>query len=242
MLQTAPTIEHAASHQRLADRAVGRAFLALVIQDAQACEELHMLAVGTVRPDIVCYRQPVQHAVVVIVRAVAGGDVDEAGARIHGDEISRMHRHVVVIEAVGLSMSAQGMGTDSTSEGSARDFALHFPLGHAGGLGRLLDQSGCYDEALAHRNAQLVGAAQAVHHAVRLALRIGDAAVRRQGPGRGGPDDDGHAGFQVQTRPRRHNRERHMHRVRGMLVVLHLCVSQSGPLRHAPQYRLSAAI
>ncbi len=69
---------------------------------------------------------------------------------------------------------------------------------------------------------------------------VGDRAVARDGPGRGGPDHDGGA---VQLRPvGADDREAHPDRGRGVVVVLDLGLGQRGLLDHRPHHRLRALV
>ena len=80
VFEPSPGVQRVDAHQHLAHRAVGGAFLALVIHDAQTGKQPHMLAECAVRPHIVSDRQTNLHAQVIVVRAVAGRDVHKAGA------------------------------------------------------------------------------------------------------------------------------------------------------------------
>ena len=96
--------------QLVDDGLVGRALLALGVEDLQAGEEGHVLGEGRVLEDVVGH--PVDEAVpdeeLVVVGAVAGRHVDEAGAGVVGDEVAFEQRDVVVPVARRASREADG--------------------------------------------------------------------------------------------------------------------------------------
>jgi hypothetical protein len=89
--------ERAGLDELLDHRLVGRAFLALGVEDLQAGEEGHVRGEGRVLQHVVGHAvdEAVLHEELEVVGAVAGRAVHEAGAGVVGDEIAFEHRDFV---------------------------------------------------------------------------------------------------------------------------------------------------
>ena len=91
-----PGEQRAHLHQLVDDGAVGAAGLAVGLHDRLAPEEGEVRSEGPVALDVVGHRQAVAAADLVVVLAVRGRGVDEAGARVVGDVIAGEEGDVVV--------------------------------------------------------------------------------------------------------------------------------------------------
>ena len=89
--------------QRGADRIGG-------LVDVHAGEQRHPGVEGAVGADGVGDFQAVRAAEVEVLLAVAGGDVDEAGAGLGGDEVAEQQRRVLVVAAAAQRMRADDAG------------------------------------------------------------------------------------------------------------------------------------
>ena len=88
-----------ASRQRLDHGGVGVALLAVGVSTRLPANSGDMGDIGAVAADGLRHLDAVAHAELVVVRAVAGRDMDEAGAVLGGDEIAGQQRHVELIAA-----------------------------------------------------------------------------------------------------------------------------------------------
>ena len=228
--------------QLVDDRGVGRAelagLLALGLQHLEAAEQRHVVVIGAVRIDglgdlAMAVGQPDQ----VVVGAVAGGGVDEAGAGVVGDVVAGQQRHG---EAVAGVEPGQRMGADHALAVDLLDAA---PGGDLGGGPHVLGQLLGDDEAVARLGPRLER--QVRLHRLDLIDGVGDVGivadrpVGRDGPGRGGPDH--HLGPTRGVGAFDH-REAGPDRRADVVVVLDLGVGQGGALDRAPHHRLGAAI
>ncbi|MNS72395.1 hypothetical protein D3C72_1058060 [compost metagenome] len=249
---------HPAARQQIAGldqlfhhRAVGGAelagLLALGLQHLQAGEQGDVVIIGAVGV------HRVRHLAVavglpdgVVIRAVAGGGVDKAGAGVvghmvagqqgHGEAVARVQRR----QRVG---AFQTRGVDGVDAGEAADLGR---LEHV--LGQLVGD----DEAVARLGPGLV--IQALFQSRDLVQAIGDlgavadGAVGRDGPGRGRPDHHrgrGRAeGQQVVgvAVGRADHRELDPDRGRDVVVILDLGIGQGRALDRRPHDGLGAAI
>ena len=100
--------ELARRDQRLDDGTVGVAFLALRLEDRLAAEQRQVGAEGAVFHDVVSHRQAVLLADQVVVVAMVGRGVDEAGAGVVGDVVAGEHGDVEVPFAAGASTPRRG--------------------------------------------------------------------------------------------------------------------------------------
>ncbi len=87
MDQRAPRQEAARRLDRRDDRTISITRLPVRTIDRAAGEERHAGQIDAVRPDRLGHREAVRLAEVPVIRAVAGRNVDEAGALIGLDEI-----------------------------------------------------------------------------------------------------------------------------------------------------------
>jgi hypothetical protein len=110
---------------------VGGAFLALGGEDRLAAEEGQVGAEGAVLHDVVGHGQAVLAAEQVVVVAVGGGGVHEAGAGLVGDVVAGEHGDVVVPFALRAVEAAEGVGEGQGAELVGRDAAAAAP--HVGG-------------------------------------------------------------------------------------------------------------
>ena len=124
-----------------------------------------------------------------IVGAVRGGDVDEAGALLGVDEVRRQHRHLELV-----AQAVQRVAQDGAGERRAGQLGQRPVAGDAGLGGDALDQARGEQQLLPdHRMAARAGGRHLDQPVVDLRA-IGDRAVARHGPGRGGPDQHRRAG------------------------------------------------
>ena len=86
------------------------------LEHVQALEAGHLRGVGAVLGHRVRHLEAVACTQLEIVLAVAGGDVDEAGALLGGDEVAGQQRHG---EAVAAGMAGQRMAGDAAGERGA---------------------------------------------------------------------------------------------------------------------------
>ena len=220
--------------ERLGDDLVGRPLLARRRIDQETREQRHMRIVAAVLGDRVGHFHAVGDAELVVVGAVARRDVHEARAGVGGDEVARQQADVE-LEA----LAAQRMGRDQPLEILGRHVAQH--------LGREVRRLGhCTDEILRQHHLLSHHGTAALAHGHDLDQRVGDVgsvgqrAVARHGPGRGGPDH--YRGTVQLAALRPHDGEAHMHGVGGVVVILDLGLGQRGLLDHAPQHRLGALV
>ena len=75
-------------------------------------------------PDRIRHLDAVRAAEEEILLAVAGRDMDEAGAGLGGDEIAEQQRHVVIV-----ALPAQRMGADGAGQRRALHHAQHVMRG-----------------------------------------------------------------------------------------------------------------
>ncbi len=186
----------------------------------------------------------------VVVGAVAGGGVHEAGTGIVGDVVAGQHRHVEGVTGIDLG---QRMGQDEIAQHFRRQVDGLLP---GGGVGRGQDRFG-----------QLVGDDQPIAgHGPRREAEVGlglhrgdlidriadlrieaDGAVGGDGPRCGRPDDDRRAlevfVFRLRLVPvARLDRELDPDGRRDVVVILDLGVGQGGALDRRPHDRLGAAV
>ena len=214
----------------LDDGDVGIALLAVGVVDHRARKERYMGQEASLGVDVVGDLQARLAAKLPVVLAVAGRDVHETRALIHGHEIARQQGHVEIIALPGKGMRGDGarqrlalhLGKDLV----AFDLrVLHDLRGQ--GLGER--------QGLARRGlAGFLHPGHLDHHIVLL-LGKGDAAVGGDGPGCGGPDH--HAGAFKRRVAGLGHRKTHPDGVGGMVGVLDLGVGQGGLFHHRPQHR-----
>ena len=162
----------------------------------------------------------------IVVGAMAGRGMDDAGAGIQRDVLATDHRHGAIGKGV-LRPHALQCGTGDTPACLALDPR---PLQHAAGeFGRH------------HNGAPFT---QAQPHVVQFRMD-GQGLVGRQGPGRGRPDDEVHRCL-LDTEGSRHRRriggrESHIHGRGALVGVFDLRFGQRGRAVQAPVHRLEAA-
>ena len=191
VLQTAAREQVSGLDQLVHHRAVGRAelagLLALCLQHLETREQGHVRIVGAVRIHRVRHLgEAVGEPDLIVIRPVAGGGVHKAGARIVGDVLARQQRHLI---AEALVLRPQRMATDHAGAVHVGDAA---PFGDHGRLLHVLRQLVGQDQPIAGLGPRLEGEVR-LHRldfiqAIGDVRAVGDGAVGRDGPGRGGPD------------------------------------------------------
>jgi hypothetical protein len=94
--------------QLLDDADIGRAFLAIGLDDRLPAEDRQVGAIAAVRLDVIGHRQAVFQAKLIVVIAVAGRGMDKARARVVGDMIAGQHGDVIIPFAVAALDAAKG--------------------------------------------------------------------------------------------------------------------------------------
>jgi len=199
------------------------------VEHEPACKLLHLVR----ELALVVHRcidvEAVDLADLVVLLAVARGDVHAARSRIQRDEGRQDQERLPVVERV----PRLEMLHDTALEGGQDLVVLDADLGHDRG-----------DEFVGHdQHAVPVR----LHRGV-IELRVeGDGQVGRDGPGRGGPDDHVRI-FLVVPEPRdpfryvRDHLEAHEDGRRGLVVVFDLRLGQRRLARGAPVHRLSGLV
>ena len=176
---------------------------------------------------------PVGAAEFPVVGAVAGRDMDEAGALIGGDEVAGEERHLEVV-----ALAAQRMGGDRAGQGRA----LAGPGDLAGGDAQVLLEG----RAQLRGEQQLLADARrgAVRHRRHVEQQVVD--LRAEGDARGcrGWSRASSSRSRPRRRPaperRAQDREAHLDRVGDVVVIFDLGLGERGLLDHRPQHRLGA--
>ena len=203
--------------------------------DVQAGEAGRLRGEGAVALHRLRHRQAVRAAEREVVLAVAGGDVDEAGALVRGDEVARQERHVEVV-----ALAAQRMRGDGARQLRALQHAAHGVRAEPRLLREGRQQRQRDQERLAHAQQRSLGHALHVDQRVVDLRPVGDGAVAGDGPGRGGPDHHARA-HQVGGRRAQH-REARVQGRRDVVVVLDLGLGEDGALHRAPHHGPQAAV
>ena len=221
--------------------------LALGLQHLEAGEQGNVIVVGSVGVDGVRHlMMAVGLPDLEIVRAVAGGRVDEAGAGVVGDVVAGEQGHG---EAIAGRERRQRVGALEAGRIEVVD------AGPAGDFRSAEDVFGQFvgnDQPVAGPGPGLE--LQPGLHGRDLIEAIGDLGtvadgpVGRDGPGRGGPDDHRRIGMAEGQQVvgmrigRAGDREFDPDRRADVVVVFDLGVSQGGALDRRPHDRLGAAI
>ena len=246
VLQAPARDERAGGGERLDHRLVGPSVAALVVEDALPGEERDVGIIGGI------LRNRVRHfpgaagleggAVfdegVVVVGAVPGGGVDEAGAGIVGDVVGLQDGNVEIPIAVAAGDAAEGMRAARDHDGQHVLDALKG--GHARGGEDLAGELVGEDVALARPRPVVGGRVGDAIKAVGDIGPEGDGAVGRDRPGRRRPDQDRGA-LEVAVE-RVDDRELDPDRRRGLLVVFDLGFGERRLLHGRPHDRLRAAV
>ena len=209
--------------QRLLDLRVGG-------PDLQAGEQQHVVRVVAARADRGVDVQAVADAGRVVVRAVAGRGVDDAGAGFERDVVGEHADRRAIVERVLERQPIEHLALHHDDRIAER---------LAGGLAHRPGQVGGEDD---HPPVELVGAV------VEVGME-GDGQVGRDGPGRRRPDQDRHlaagkrrdARREIASRRRRQG-ELDVDRRRGVVLVLDLGLGQRGAAVRAPVHRLLALV
>ena len=203
--------------------------------DMRAGEQRHPFIERAVVAHRLRDRQVVGTAEVEVVIAMAGRDVDEAGAGVRRDEVGEQQRRILVVAA-----PAQRMRQHRTGQRLPLVDVQQVMRGDAGVLADLRQQR--------QRDQQLLADAgeRALRHAIHMHQRVvelrprGDGAVAGHGPGSRRPDHH-RCADQFLGRGRQH-RKPHPDRGGGMVVVLDLRLGQRGLLDRRPHHRPQPAI
>ena len=94
------------------DRAVGLANFAVGFIDIESGKAFDVRQIASVIADGFIEFDVVFFAEVEIVLAVAGGDVDKAGAGVGGDEVAEIERDIVVEIAFAAGAVAEGVRSE----------------------------------------------------------------------------------------------------------------------------------
>ena len=206
-------------HELFNDQGVG-------FKDGFSSKELHAVQEAAAVIQGGEYIQTVFQPHFVVFAAVAGRGVHGSGAGVQGDVAAKHHRGRAIVKRMLGDQSGKAFAFDM-----ADDHGVFPAKGGAADFQALFGQ----DVAVAlHLNENVVKVR--VH---------GHGHVVGQGPGRGGPDDQPGAAFHsigknfVQVSVR--YRKAHVDGRRGVVVVLHLGLGQSGMARAAPVDGLFAA-
>ena len=163
--------EPAALRERFDDHRVGRIHL-------QAGHERDVGQEAPVVADRVGHRQAVALPDREILVTVPGGGVDRAGARIERHVLPEYHRHLPVLERV---LQLQSL------ERAALELRQHRSAGQAEALEGRFQELGCHDQP-----APPLGAGSGLREHVAKLRPQRHGLIRRQRPGRRGPDHDVH--------------------------------------------------
>ncbi len=198
--------------------------------DLQAGEQQHVVGVVAARADRGVDVQAVADAGRVIVRAVAGRGVDDAGAGLERDVVGEHADRRAVVERVLERQPIEHLALHHDDRIAER---------LAGGLADRPGQLGGEDH---DPSVEFVGAV------VEVGME-GDRQVGRDGPGRRRPDQDRRlaAGERRDARReipsgRRRQGELDVDRRRGVVLVLDLGLGQRGAAVRAPVHRLLALV
>ena len=153
--------------------------------DVIAGEKRHPGVVGAVVANGFRHFDAMGAAEMEVILAMAGRDVNETGAGLGGHEIAGEERDVVVV-----ALAAQRMCRDGAGQRRAGQNVQNVMGGDADGGANLGQQSERDEDLLARAGQGALGHAVDAHHGVVDLVAIGDGAVARHGPGRGGPDHD----------------------------------------------------
>ena len=224
--------QRAHRHQLADDRTVGVARLAVLVIDHPAGEKRHMIVKRPFLTDRMRDFDSVGNGEVEIVGAVAGADVNQPGALIHGDEIGRHHGHLEIV-----ALAAKRMGTDRVPEtlGGAEPAARFDTSGRFDLLQELIGEN----QSFADQGRTAFLDRRDFVYAVIVLRTEGDGAAAGNGPRRRRPDDDRRpvegraAGF--------FDRKADVKRGRFMLQIFDLGLRQRGLLDHRPEHRFVAS-
>ena len=251
VLEAAARKQRVALDQRVDDRLVGVALLAVVVDDARrtalAIRAEARRVLGQVAGIVDGEREARVDAALLelgrrvhpgieVLAAVAGRGVHEAGAGVVGDVVAGEHRHgkfVAAAEALERMGKRQAFQALRPKRCEAR-FERHLGLG-----GCLFGKCFGKDQLLARLRTKVVLGGRDLVEAIADARRIVDGAVAGDGPGRRRPDDDVRVGQRLRAGG---DRELHPDRVALVVLVLDLGLGQRGALDHRPHHRLGAAI
>ena len=240
MLQPPARQKHPLLDQLVHDRAIGGAelarLLALGFEHREARKQRHMRIIASVRihriGDVAMARGDPDG---VVVGAVAGRGMNKARTGVVSDVVARQQGHVELI-----ALAAQGMGA---GEPARIDIADALPRRDLGGARDIGGQFVGDDQPVARRGpgrkSQALFDGFDLVQSIGDLRAVGDGAVCRQGPGRGGPDDD--RGAHKIGRSLRHGKL-HPDGRAGVVVILDLGVGQGRALDRAPHHGLGAAI
>ncbi len=183
---TATGDQAARRDQFVDDGGVGLALFALVVQHAQSGKEWHMGQEFAVFAHVVGHPvDPVAFdEAFVIVRAVAGGRVNEAGARVIGDMIAVDHWHIVIPKAVSVGQARKGVGQGQAGQFIARHVAQAGPhVGVKAGFAQHLSGQGVGQKvAIANRAPAFIRRAGDFVKAIGDLGVIGDGLIRGDRP------------------------------------------------------------
>ena len=198
------------------------AFVAL--EDVFA-NEIGQSALGGVAARVIDGREDFQTVLAsgdVVVRAVAGRHVDGAGAGVVGDEEGvddlRTTREEGMLRLAAIEQAAFELLRRMRGIEHVTGFLLEG-----------LESRGGDDEL---QGVRLLGVRETAADVVEVRVQ-GDAEVRGQRPGRGGPDDEVGA---FEARRRVVDGKRHVDGRRGLLLILDLRLGESGLRPEAPEH------
>src|SRR2546426_343776 len=168
----------------------------------------------------------------VFLLAVAGSDVDEPGAGVHGDEVCSCDLSATIDPGVPVGAPHIVRAVQPHRDRCDLDGALRSSLQDA--LIVLEPRAGHDVDLTGHVECDI--ALRGLHR---------DREIRRQGPWRGRPDHGKRvAPLELGREGRRHGLEGefHVHRWRALLLVLDLRLGERGLAVHAPVNRLQALV
>ena len=230
--------------QRLDDRDIGIARLALLGIDAPPREGRHLRQVDAGVVDHVRHRQAMGAPELEIVAPMAGRDMHDARARVGRDEAAGHDGHVEFVAIGVLALAplpaAEGMGAaraDQIGPGEGGDRlelrALELRLD-------LADEVGGDHQMLAGARQRTLRRLGDAAQPVGDLGAHGEAAIGGHRPGGCRPDDDRRADEPGNRALQ--DRETHPDGVRFVLVIFDLGLGQRGLLDHRPHHRPRAAI
>ncbi len=253
MLEPAARDQHPGVGQRLDDRLVGVAFVALFGEHALAGKTWRLRGeaavlidgIGNGRGDAALgKRTRIRGPDVEILAAVAGRGMHETGAGVLGHVIAGQQRNV---EPVTVVKFVQRMPADDRPQLCGVDASDLFERRHP----RLAQH---IERQPVRQNEEVAGFRPVVGRRVGDfvetvfdARRIADRAIARNRPRRRRPDDDARvldilSRFRGLRPRRRADRKLHPYRVRGIILILDLGFGERGLFHHRPHHRLRAAI
>ena len=214
--------QHAALAEKLDDRPVG-------LQHELSCHEGRVVHEHAARVHRIQYAETVSLAHVIVIETMTRGGMHGARAGLCGDMGAQHHRHLP-LEKRMLQQLAIHARTRRHRNGIGAIDAITRQHGLLQGIGQ--------HEVIVLRHAE--------QHIRQLRVQR-DAQIGRQRPRRGGPDGDRHPGRGLHVHPETarerngiHSIEAHIHRGRGLVLVLDLGLGQRRAAVHAPVHRLEA--